>query len=301
MESISLTLRKGFQTWTHNLNICIPFFLNVFLGMFVIFGTFVIAIALLILPAMPSLPENPDAIEPEMVIGILNSSFYDNFLLMGLIALIAVILLTIIGSYFEAGAIGMAKKASEKGTSTIGDMFTYGRENFVNLFLIKFILLLIMLTGIIFIVPGILSVGDLEGFFLNPEEAASGALILVFGMLLWTLYIMVVELVFTYSEYAVVVENLDPVTALEKGFSVFMQNKLDTFLLWLFIISISILIALIGQMMGTIEALGTLWSFTDFVISFAVIQPLTAIWWTRMFMRRTGKEIYDIDEYLEYV
>lgn len=300
MEIISLTLRKGFQTWTHNLNICIPFFLNVFLGMFVIFGAFTIAIALLILPAMPSLPENPDAIEPEMVMEILNASFYDNFLLMGTIVLLVVIIMTIIGSYFEAGAIGMAKRASEKGTSTIGDMFTYGRENFVNLFLIKFILLLIMLTGIIFMLPGILSIGDLQSFLLNPEETVSGALILALGMLLWTLYIMVVELIFTYSEYAVVIENLDPVGALEKGFSVFMQNKLDTFLLWLFIISISILVALIGQMMGTIEALGTFWSFADFVISFAVIQPLTAIWWTRMFMRRTGKEIYDIDEYLTY-
>ncbi|MDK2892765.1 hypothetical protein [Methanohalophilus sp.] len=298
MESISLTLRKGFQTWTHNLNICIPFFLNVFFGMFVIFGALTVAIALLVVPAMPSLPKNPDAIEPEMVMKILNTSFYDNFLLVGAIVLLAIIIMTIIGSYFEAGAIGMAKSASEKGFSTIGDMLTYGKENFVNLFLIKFILLLIMLTGIVFILPGILSIRDLDSFLLYPEEAVSGALILALGMLLWTLYIMAVDLIFTYSEYAVVIENLDPVGALEKGFSVFMQNKLDTFLLWLFIFSISILVALIGQMMGTIEALGTFWSFADFVISFAVIQPLTVIWWTRMFMRRTGKEIYDIDDYL---
>ena len=300
MESISLTLRKGFQTWTHNLNICIPFFLNVFLGMFVIFGALLIAIALLVIPAMPSLPDNPDAIEPEMVMGILNTSFYDNLFLMGAIILVSAIVLTIIGSYFEAGAIGMAKRASEKGTSTIGDMFKYGKENFVNLFLIKFILLLIMLTGIVFVLPGILTIGDFGGFLRNPEEAVSGALILVLGMLLWTIYIMVVELIFTYSEYAVVVDNLDPVSGLEKGFSVFMQNKLDTFLLWLFIISMSIIIGIIGQTLGTIEILGTLWSFADFVISFAVVQPLITIWWTRMFLRKTGQEIYDIDDYLEY-
>ncbi len=268
--------------------------------MFVIFGAFAIAIALLVIPGNPSLMENPDAIKPGMVLEILSTSLYDNFFLAGAIILGSAIILTVIGSYFEAGAIGMANRASEKGTATIGDMFTYGKENFVNLFLIKFILLLIMLAGIIFVVPGILTIGNFETFLLNPEEAISGAFILVLGMLLWTIYIMVVELIFTYSEYAVVVEKLDPVGALEKGFSVFMQNKLDTFLLWLFIISMSIIIAIIGQTLGTVEILGTLWSFADFVISFAVVQPLITIWWTRMFLRRTGQEVYDIDDYLKY-
>jgi hypothetical protein len=79
-----------------------------------------------------------------------------------------------------------------------------------------------------------------------------------------------------------------------------MQNKFDTLLLWLSIISISILLGIIGQMMVTTRLLSILWFFVEFIISFAVIQPLTTVWWTRMFLRRTGREVYDIDDYLRY-
>lgn len=300
MESIGTTLKKGFRTWTHNLNLCIPFFLNTIVQLFLIFLVFFLVTATLILPEVPGFADNPESLSPEEAMEIITVVFIDNIVLIGLVALFLTLVLGIIGAYFLAGAIGMAKQASETGTSSVGEMFRSGSAHFLNLFLTRVVLILIMLAGIIFVLPGFLSIGGLETFLEDPEQAVMGTLLLSLGIFIWFLYAIVVELIFTYSEYAVVAENLDPVRALERGFNVFMQNKFDTLIIWAVVIGIFIVLGVAGQLMMTMDTLVVFWSFAEPLISLVVIQPLVLIWWTRMFLKRTGNDVYDIDEYLEY-
>ena len=59
-------------------------------------------------------------------------------------------------SFFTAGAIGMAKKASETGDTVLSDMIASGSKNIFRLFLTVLLIGLLMLGGIVFIVPGAL-------------------------------------------------------------------------------------------------------------------------------------------------
>lgn len=300
MENINTVLRKGFQTWTHNLNICIPFFLNIFAGIFAMFVLFMVAVIIFVMPAMQDITTDPTNINPEMAFGVLTAAIYENMGLFILLFITAFVVSTLISSYFYGGAIGMAKKALEDGSTSINEMFTSGKKNLINLFLTRFIVMLIMLAGIIFVVPGILAIGDLSILMQNPEEALSGTLILVFGIFAWIFYAIVVKLIFTFAEYALVVGGLEPLEALEEGFSFFMNNKLDTVILWLVLIGLSILTGVAGEVLSSIEILSTFWSFADFVLSFAVIQPLTVLWWTRMYLSGKSTQFYDIDDYLKF-
>lgn len=264
------------------------------------FAMFMFAVIIFIMPAMQDITADPTNINPEMAFEVLAAAFYDNMGLFILLFIAAFIVSTLISSYFYGGAIGMAKKALKEGSTNINEMFKSGKKNLVNLFLTRFIVMLIILAGIIFVVPGILAIGNLNILMQNPEEALSGALILVFGIFVWIFYAIVVKLVFTFAEYALVVGGLEPLEALEEGFSFFMDNKLDTVILWLILIGLSILTGVVGEVLSSIEILSTFWSFADFVLSFAVIQPLTVLWWTRMYLSGKSTQFYDIDDYLKF-
>jgi isoprenylcysteine carboxyl methyltransferase (ICMT) family protein YpbQ len=65
-------------------------------------------------------------------------------------------------------------------------------------------------------------------------------------------------------------------------------------------VSFSILINIIGELVSSIEVISTVWAFMSFVLSFAVIQPLVAVWFTRLYLNRNDREIYDVSDLLDY-
>ena len=62
-------------------------------------------------------------------------------------------------AFFTSGAIGMAK-ASEYGDTVFSDMFRSGSKNAFRMLLTNLMLALISLAGIVFVVPGALTIGD---------------------------------------------------------------------------------------------------------------------------------------------
>jgi hypothetical protein len=299
-EDIGTIINKGFGTWTRNLNICIPFVLNFVLNGLLMAVAFTIFVGLFVVPELSSAGLDPELISPEQMIEIFSSLFSEQIwtIIAGFIVIIPLMML--IQSYFTAGAIGMSKNAAESGNTDLKEMWQSANQNVFNLFLTKVLIALITLTGIVFIVPGVLAVEDFDLLLANPTEAAGSMVLLTIGLLIWMLYIIAVNVMLSISEYALVVDKLDPITALETGFKFFLNNKFDVVLLWMILVALSVFITIIGEFVSSIPAFATIWTFLDLAISIAVIPPLTTIWWTRLLLNRSGRKMYDPTELLMY-
>lgn len=298
-EDIGTIINKGFGTWSRNLSISLPFVLNFGINGLLALISLVVFLAVFVMPDLSSMGLDPANILPEQLFSILSSVVIDHMMLIIAGFVIIMVLMMFIQSYFMAGVIGMSKVAIETGDVHLNDMFFYGNKNVINLFLTSILLALIMFAGIIFVVPAVLAVDDFNVVLSNPEETIS-SFFFVIGFLVWVLYVLIASIILSIVNYTLVVEDLDPISALETGFRFFMGNKLDVFFMWLILISISVFVGIIGEVISLVPVLSTIWIFTDIVISIAVIPPLTAVWWTRLYLGRTGRKLYDVDELLNY-
>lgn len=298
-EELGKILNKGYGTWSRNLGIALPFFLGTMASIF-IFMVGIFAISFVIAAVSFTDVTDTSAMTVEESMEVLIPMFMDNLGIVAILGLLTLLVLSFVQSYFDAGAIGMAQSASATGHTTFDDMFHAGKKNVVNLFLARLIVSLIVIAGVIFFIPGFLTMGDIDSFINNPENALLSSMLLLFGLLLFSLYAFVVSLIVSPMEFCLVLDGLDPMSALEKSYHFFMSNKLDVFILILVMIAMSVVINVIGEIIGSIEVLATVWAFMSIILSIVVIQPLITIWWTRFYMSRTGQELYDVSDLLEY-
>jgi hypothetical protein len=299
-EDIKTILDKGSGTWKRNLNICVPFiFESIAILLMIIFSIFSFAL-IFVAPILSKQNINPEQLSPDEAFELMSTIFSDSALLLIAFSILLFLVLTFIQSFFTAGAIGMSKEASLKGDTRIGDMIFYGMKNVSNLFLNRILLSLLYLAGIVFLIPGILSINDIDTFLTSPETAMYSVSLSLIGILVWVLYLLILSIVLLFVEHALVIDDLDPITAIEKGVSFFLDNKLKIFYLWVILLIISMFLNLIGEIFGSIELLAQVWKFASFAISIIVIQPLFTVWWTRFYLNRTGRDLYSFEEYLNY-
>jgi hypothetical protein len=202
--------------------------------------------------------------------------------IMGIIIIaiiVTIILCMLIAAFFWAGAIGMAKEATETGHTNISHMIEYGKRKFISLFFTDIIIGLISLVGIIFLIPGILCLlPKLSALSeLPPGELFTGLAILGLGFLAMFLYILIISIILALPRYAVVIDDVGAIKGVKTGFKLFMANKIVVFLLWLIVLVVS----LIAASFGAIEYIGGIISI---ILSAIVIQPLTVIWWSRLYL-----------------
>lgn len=277
VEETGSVIGKGFETWKQNLSICLPFVFSSVLtsvvGIIIIGGAILAAIPSLV-PQFTKLDElTPDVI-PQLLPQILQS--------MGIIiiAIIATIILCmLIDAFFWAGAIGMAKEATETGRANISHMIEYGKRKFISLFFTDVIIGLISFVGLVFLVPGILYILPKLSVLsvLPPEEVITTFAVFGLGFLAMIAYILIVRIIFALPRYSVVIDDVGAIRGVKNGFKVFRGNKVAVFLLWL----ITFVLFIISASFGAIEYIGWLISTILFVI---VIYPLTVIWWSRLYL-----------------
>lgn len=301
VEDVGTIINKGFGTWKRNLNICVPFILETVTSILFLILAVMIFTLIFIIPMASQQSIDPETITPDEMLTLLYSIFSESMFLMFLIGLLLLLLYMLVTSFFTAGAIGMAKKASETGNTNIHDMFQAGSENFLNLFLTNVLISLFTIAGLVFLVPGIISIGDVSLFLANPESEAAGVTLLMLGMLLWAFYMIVLNILLFFANYALVVDKLDPISAIEKALSFFRQNIIPVILIWVFVMGISMLLTLIGEAASYVELVAQLWSFAQFILSIVVVQPLVTVWLTRFYLDRTERKLYSFEEYtLDY-
>jgi hypothetical protein len=277
VEDIGSVIGKGFDTWKENLTICLPFVFSSILTSIVaiiIIGGAILASIPSLVPYFTKLDEiAPDAI-PQLLPQILQS--------MGIIIIaiiVTIILCMLITAFFWAGAIGMAKEATETGRTNFPHMIEYGKRKFISLFFTDIIVGLISFVGIIFLVPGILyTLPKLMGLSeLPPEEVFTTFAVLGIGFLAMIVYIVIISIIFALPRYAVVIDDVGAIRGVKNGFAVFMRNKVAVFLLWLIVLVVS----LISATLGAIPYIGGL---IIIILSVIVIEPLTVIWWSRLYL-----------------
>lgn len=293
-EDIGTIINKGISTWVRNLNIFIPFLLNS-IAEGIISAVFFGLMAVLLFASQIESGMDLEALSPEELISMFGSALMDNVGITVVSLFVFFLLISFIQVFFRAGAIGMAKEASERGDAVFSDMIRYGSKNAFRLFLVTVLMGLLMLVGIVFIVPGALAVDDLSLFLENPESSLETMGLMGIGMVVWTFYALFINLLLSVVPFALVLDDLDPIEALSTGLRFFMDNKLSVFFLWGISMSLSMVLGLAQQYLGA-ESL--LFSFLTSIISLFVILPLTTVWWTRFYLDRTGKKLYDHFELL---
>lgn len=295
-EEFGTILNRGFESWVRNLNICIPFILN-FLINLILYILFFGLMGLLLFTSSSGSVIDPGSLSDQETFAMMWEGFYENLALSICLILGFFLFAMFVQSYFTAGAIGMAKKASETGDTVLSDMLASGSKNVTRFFLAVLLISLLLLVGIIFLVPGALAIGNLSALVENPEASINGMTALVIGIILWIVHIIIVNLVFSLSTYALVIDELGPLEALSAGFSFFMNNKLDVFFIWVIYIGISLIISFVGEFIGS-------GSYQAIVITtlipVVVLQPLVAVLWTRLYLTRNGKKLYDPSDLLSY-
>lgn len=290
VEDTSKIISNGIETYTNNLNLCIPIVMNAFitgllavfvlgLGLFYIFGS----------SLNSSLSSLENAASPQEVAFIILPLITQHLPEIVVLFLIYFAVASFSQSFFVAGAIGMTQKATETGKSDLSTMIEAGKKNVVALYLAEILVGLLSLAGIVFIVPGAMKTDFTQIF--SPEKP-EGILLLIGGFLLWVIYMVILNLVLAVFTYAIVIDKLGPIDGILIGFRFFNNNKSDVFMLWLVIGLIVIVISIFGEFMGKIPVISIIWAFINMFISIFVIPPLTIIWWVRLYMTRTGKKIY---------
>ena len=293
VEDIGKIINNGFGTFAKNLNICVPFILDIFIsvllaiimvfvGFFFIFGS--------------SLSQIESAGTPEAMALVMLPLLSQHIIEIAILITVSFVFIFLIQAYFTSGAIGMAIEATGSGKSRLSTMNDAGRKNLVNMFFADILFGLISLAGIVFIVPGAMKI-DLSQLMdlKNPEAVA----LFFAGLMVWVLYIIVISIVLVIFRYALVAENLGPIESISAAFEFFKKHKGDVILLFIFLIAVSFIFFIVDQIMGLLPIINILWSFISFFISLIVIPPLTTIWWVRLYMVRTDKKIF-FDELLAH-
>lgn len=293
-EDLGTLLNKGYRTWNRNMIIAVPFILDMMAT--IIFSLFAVTIFLMIF-VVPEIASSTIAgdVPPEVYLEILGSLLKENLLLLVAGALFLLILFLFIGSFFEAGAIGMCRLALLSGDTSVGQMWASARHHVLNLMFAKILVALIIMAGVVFLVPGILIAGDLGS--LGSDPTSIGSILLAVGMLAWFLYALVAGILLFFVEYALVVDDLDPISALEKSLEFFKDNKAGVISIIGIIVAISLGLEIFGSAISSVQALSDVWSLVYLFLSVIVIRPLTTTWIARMYMDRTGKELYSFDIY----
>ncbi len=286
VEDIGKIISKGFETYTNNINLSIPFVLNAFItGLLAVFmlglGFFYIF--------SPYLPSLENATSPQEIFFIILPVITQHLPeIVGLILLYFVVA-AFFQSFFVAGAVGMAQKATETGKSELSTMIEAGKKNVVNLYLADILVGLLSIAGIVFLVPGAMKADFTQ---ILSSENPGATLLLGGGVLLWIVYLVIISLLLAVLTYALVIDNLGPIDGILTGFRFFNNHKFDVFLLWLIIGVIVIVLAIIGEVMRVIPVMNTIWGIINMFISVFVIPPLTTLWWVRLYMERTNKKLY---------
>ncbi|WP_235284902.1 DUF7847 domain-containing protein [Methanosarcina mazei] len=238
---------------------------------------------------------DPAVLTNEEIYSMIWDGFKNNIPVSVALVLAFFLLSMILQAFFTAGAIGMAKKASETGDTVFSDMFRSGWKNSFRLFLTSLLLALMVLAGIVFIVPGALTIGDLNSLVHNPGLPVKGMGVLGAGVMLWTVYLLVISILFSLAPYALVIDELDPLDALKAGYGFFMSNKLDVFFLWTFSVGLAFVNGFIGELLGS-EIL--LVSIITYFVPMIILQPFTAVLWTRLYLLGEERKLYNPDDLL---
>ncbi|KAF5409919.1 MAG: hypothetical protein C5S47_08155 [Candidatus Methanogasteraceae archaeon] len=293
MGRVGDALSNGAHTWKQNPILCVPFLLDalaefaffmlVLAGVAIAIGTealMEVATGLSELVAVSQSYSSGGAPSIETMFEIVNGIYHSIVPFIGVYIAASVILVigcALISSFFESGAIGMAKTATETGVTGMQDLFYSGRKSAIDLFLANIAIVLIILAGIAFLVPGALLLRT------SGESMLSAAAIFV-GFIMLSLYMIILGIGLLPVKYALVVDHLGAIEGINRGWSFFSCHKLDVLVMFFVMFVIYMLLGMIENIFYVTPITAQIWQFVGWMINVCVIMPLIAVWWTRLYI-----------------
>ena len=286
-EDIGKLIGGGFSIWRRNLNLCVPFLLAIVFSLLAIVPLVALAAVLF------GSTQNIESItSPEEFI----SRFGADLPGLAIAFLLFILVVYLVNSYFTAGGIAMAEQAVTEGKTSTIVMWSAGKRHFRDMFVASILMGLIMLAGLIFLLPGLLSLpfGELKNIQAHPNAIG----LLALGTILLILYLLVMSLVLAIVPYALVVDVLGPIGAVKASIRFINYNKFDVFILWIIVVAISLGLQMVVSSAAAAgaEAVQGALSILVSVVNVIVIAPLANVWWTRLYLSRTGKRLYEEGE-----
>jgi len=274
-EKLQDIMKKGWGIWRKNLILSVPFILSLVL-IIILLIVFGIAMALLAFSGLADFSG----------MNMLNA------VILALATILLIILISLISSFFSAGAIGMSKKAIEQKKPNLDEMTDYGKRKFIDLFFASLITMVIGLVSIILVVG--VFVGIPLALGISPSDSIVSFIPMIIGAVISTLFLIVIGLGLAMVPYAVVISDLGPMEGVKKGIRFYLDNRLHTFLLWLIVMVISIgssaIFNVIQFIFEQIPLLGIIMSIVITLISVAfstaVLAPLSTVWYSYLYMDR---------------
>jgi hypothetical protein len=277
MEDVGDLIGKGFKTWKGNLNLCVPFVLNLLFSILAVVP--MVAVFLAVLGSSGDL-QSLESITSEELLSRVEGSLF----VLATAFVLVFLAMALISAFFTAGAVGMAREALDTGKSTTGAMWSAGREHFLNMFIATLLMGIIVVAGTAFLLPGLIYL--LPSFDPSPQTIG----LLVAGIMLLIIYAIIVSLLLAVAPYALVVDAIGAVDAIKASIGFFRYNKFDVFILWLVVIAISTGLQMIGSSVSTGDTVTFQpLSIVTGLVNLLVLAPLSTLWWTRLYMSRTGK------------
>ncbi len=293
-EGLKSIINTGFNIWRNNLKIGVPFLLESIID-FVLALIFIFVLALLIFSSFINPLDITSSLSSLSALGI------GTIIAILFCVILFILLISLISAFFHAGAIGMSKTAIESGKTKLSDMMSYGKRKFISLFLADIIVTIIQFAGVFLLI----GVPALVIFLLKSIPKIISLTFLIIGVILAGIYLIAAGIVFSLVPYSVVISDLGAVKGVKNAFGVFMKNKLDVFVLCLLIFIITIAVGIcqvaLGFFIGAINLImnsaisSLLFSILRWIvdivfwlISIVIILPLTTVWWSKLYMDRTG-------------
>lgn len=278
-EDVGKLIGSGFRIWRQNLNLCVPFALAAVFFL-VVAIPFVAGVAYMFAAA----PEPGTISSPKELISWIEPSLAG----LALGFLVFILIISLISSFFASGAITMAEQAIREGKTSTSIIWAAGRRHLLNMFVVSILTELIMLAGFVFLLPGVffLVPSFLADAMANPQAWA----LLAVGILFLLVYLFVMALLLAIAPYILVIDSRGPIESIMASVGFFSHNKFDVFMIWIVVLAISLGLQMIG---GSVSVGGNPsfqpLSLLTGIANMLVLSPLSAVWWARLYMSRTGR------------
>ncbi len=302
-EGISTLFMRGYTTWRENLNICTPFILmyltRLFYTIIVLAGVaFVIGVDILN-TINESMSELATIKDPQAQLTMLETitelitPFAGVFIVAGIVLVFG---WAFINAVFKSGAYAMIHRALQHNVAGIADMTESIRVNALNMYIADILKTLFIMAGIVLIVPG--------GVLLQLAETSTivgviGGILFFMGIIAWGVAMIFISFALVEMDFILVAERLNPFDAMKKSYRFFMANRMDVFIMWLALMTIGMVYSTIMNVFSAIPVVGAIAYIIDMLIATLFISPLFSIWWMRLYIDRSGRELY-MNELLKY-
>lgn len=234
----------------------------------------------------------------------------------------------LISIYFSAGFLGMIKEAVTTGKTSWSVFKSLAQKYFFPLFLYNILYGIVISAGLVLFIPAYLSFTNagytfeiFENILLDTDLMIQVfetlAVPLVLGALVYTVYFLVISILFYFSIYSIVVDEISVTAAIQRSVQFLREKpgKVLGFIVCIFLFQMAVII--VTQFIATIVFLpisavfllltinspesilmGVAFVFVSFVISLTVavavslFNTLFVVWVMRFYMANTEQPLF---------